>query len=337
MKTECLQANRQTLERAAALLRAGEVVAFPTETVYGLGACAEQAPAVARIFAAKNRPADNPLIVHVAHMEQVPALAKKWTGLADKLARAFWPGPLSLIVPAADAIPAIVTAGLDSVAIRMPSHPVALELIRLAGPLAAPSANTSGRPSPVQAAHVMEDMCGKIPLVLDGGTCTVGVESTVVDVRAAVPVILRPGDITQEQIAAVCGGCEVAKGVFEPVAGKAASPGMLHRHYAPHGQATLVEASAHMVRTICDLYDQAEQAGLRTVILSSRRHAEAYGARQQIVCDAQGDMNHGLFAALREADARGYERILLEGRPRSGRGMAYMNRALRAAGFHTAE
>lgn len=337
MKTECLQADSRTLARAAALLRAGEVVAFPTETVYGLGACAGQAEAVARIFAAKNRPADNPLIVHVAHMEQASGLAEDWTRLADKLARAFWPGPLSLIVQAADTIPSIVTAGLDSVAIRMPSHPTALELIRLAGPLAAPSANTSGRPSPVQAAHVMEDMRGKIPLVIDGGACEVGVESTVVDVRKDVPIILRPGDITPEQIRAVCGACEVARGVFEPVAGKAASPGMLHRHYAPHGQATLVEESARMVDTICDLYDQAAQAGLRTVILSSRQHAQAYGVRRQIICDAQGDMNHGLFTALREADAQGYERILLEGRQRSGKGMAYMNRALRAAGFHTAQ
>lgn len=314
-------------------LQKGEVVAFPTETVYGLGALAMDAQAVHRIFLAKGRPADNPLIVHVATLVQAQELSRRWNACAQKLAQAFWPGPLSLIVEASKEIPTVVTADLDSVALRMPSHPVALRLIRENGPIAAPSANRSGRPSPVTAQHVWEDMQDKIPLILDGGMCEVGVESTVVDTRSGTPCILRPGGVTREQILAVCGECSVAQGVFEPVRGKAASPGMLHRHYAPHGQATLIWPGPHMVQQLCRGYDEAVAMGLRAVILCSTQVKAQVGDRQAIACDTVGDMAHGLFTALREADQRDAQRILIQGVPVEATGMAYMNRALRAAGF----
>lgn len=323
----------RAFELAAQWLQAGEVVAFPTETVYGLGALAMDAQAVHRIFLAKGRPADNPLIVHVATLAQAQALSRCWNACAQKLAQAFWPGPLSLIVAAAPEIPSVVTAGLDSVALRMPSHPVALRLIRENGPIAAPSANVSGRPSPVTAQHVWEDLQGKIPLILDGGTCAVGVESTVVDTRGEVPCILRPGGVTREQIVAVCGACTVAQGVFEPVHGKAASPGMLHRHYAPRGQATLIWPGPHLADRLCRGYDEAVRMGQTPVILCSAAVQAQVGARRTILCDAAGDMAHGLFAALRQADAMGAQRILIQGVPMEDTGMAYMNRALRAAGF----
>ena len=190
----------RAFELARQWLQAGEVVAFPTETVYGLGALAMDAQAVHRIFLAKGRPADNPLIVHVATLGQAQALSRRWNACAQKLAQAFWPGPLSLIVDASPDIPSVVTAGLDSVALRMPSHPVALQLIQQSGPIAAPSANVSGRPSPVTAQHVWEDMQGKIPLILDGGACAVGVESTVI-------TAYRFGSFWEMRRQSVCRSC----------------------------------------------------------------------------------------------------------------------------------
>ena len=329
-----IQGNEDTgIDEAAALLRAGEVVAFPTETVYGLGAIAFDAKAVRRIFLAKGRPSDNPLIVHVSDLAMAKSLTTNWTQMANALARAFWPGPLSIIVDASDAIPHEVTAGLKSVALRMPNHEVALSLIAKAGPIAAPSANASGRPSPVNAMHVYEDLNGKIPLILDAGTCEIGVESTVVDARGAIPMVLRPGGITTEMIKAVCGACELAQGVFSPVQGQAASPGMLHTHYAPSGRATLVAPHEDMAQTMERLYDAAKRQGFFPVILCSKQVAAALNGRSFIRCDEEGTMAHGLFDALRRADSMGYDRIFIEGAELNGLGTAYMNRALRAAGF----
>ena len=206
MKTELLKVNEESVALGARLIREGELVGFPTETVYGLGANALDARAVAKIFEAKGRPQDNPLITHVACVEEIPPLVRAIPAAARKLMEAFWPGPMTLILPKADCIPDAVSAGLDTVGIRLPANADARRLIRAAGcPIAAPSANRSGRPSPTTALHVLEDMDGRIPLILDGGACQVGVESSVIDATGEVPVILRPGGITPEMVERVLG------------------------------------------------------------------------------------------------------------------------------------
>ena len=210
MKTELLKVNEESVALGARLIREGELVGFPTETVYGLGANALDARAVAKIFEAKGRPQDNPLITHVACVEEIPPLVRAIPAAARKLMEAFWPGPMTLILPKADCIPDAVSAGLDTVGIRLPANADARRLIRAAGcPIAAPSANRSGRPSPTTALHVLEDMDGRIPLILDGGACQVGVESSVIDATGEVPVILRPGGITPEMVERVLGHVRV--------------------------------------------------------------------------------------------------------------------------------
>ena len=210
MKTELLKVNEESVALGARLIREGELVGFPTETVYGLGANALDARAVAKIFEAKGRPQDNPLITHVACVEEIPPLVRTIPAAARKLMEAFWPGPMTLILPKADCIPDAVSAGLDTVGIRLPANADARRLIRAAGcPIAAPSANRSGRPSPTTALHVLEDMDGRIPLILDGGACQVGVESSVIDATGEVPVILRPGGITPEMVERVLGHVRV--------------------------------------------------------------------------------------------------------------------------------
>ena len=219
METQILKPSAEALNLAAKLIRDGQLVAFPTETVYGLGANALDPEAVARIFAAKNRPGDNPLIAHISDVSQLLPLIDCEPGpVAQRMMDAFWPGPLTMIFPRAKLVPANLSAGLATVSVRLPSHPVARALISAAGvPIAAPSANRSGRPSPTTAAHVFEDMNGVIPLILDGGECAVGLESTVVDMTCDVPRILRPGGITAEMIAEVAGGSEVDPAVLRPL------------------------------------------------------------------------------------------------------------------------
>ncbi len=229
------------IARAAALLRAGQLVAFPTETVYGLGADALDAEAVARIFAAKGRPAYNPVIAHVADAAGARALTATWPAAADRLAAACWPGPLTMVLPAAPEVPGIVRAGLPAVGVRVPAHPVALALVRAAGrPIAAPSANRFTQLSPTTAAHVVRGLGDRVPLVLDGGPCPVGIESTVVDLTGDVPTILRPGAIDAERLSAILGA---PVGTATPVAGEAPrlAPGMVDRHYAPAGDVWLFD------------------------------------------------------------------------------------------------
>ena len=230
MKTELLSPTPEALSRAGEFLRDGEVVGFPTETVYGLGANALDAAAVEKIFAAKGRPGDNPLIVHIRAAEELlPLIAGEPGAQARALMEAFWPGPLTLIFPKSERVPPRVTAGLATVAVRMPSHPVARALIEAAGvPIAAPSANRSGRPSPTTAADVLEDMDGRVPLILDGGPCQVGVESTVVDLTGGTPRVLRPGGITRAQIEEVANACEIDHAVLHPLGEgeRPRSPGM---------------------------------------------------------------------------------------------------------------
>ena len=337
VETRLLKPTPEALALAAELLRAGELVAFPTETVYGLGANALDPAAVLKIFAAKNRPADNPLIVHIAEREQLNGLCEV-TPTAENLMDAFWPGPLTLLLPKTAAVPDAVTAGLVSVGVRMPSHPVARELLRACAlPIAAPSANTSTRPIPTAARHVLEDMDGRIPLILDGGDCEVGVESTVLDLTGEEPEVLRPGAVTPEMIAAVAGVCAVADSVMRPLreGETAPSPGMKHRHYAPKGRMTVYRGRPERVaERIRREYDRAENA----CILAYREHIPQYGDRRvwELGRDEAGAA-HSIFALLRRADEQGISRILAEGVRDEGVGLALMNRMARAAAFDIVE
>ena len=333
MQTLCLPAEEENIALAARLLREGQVVAFPTETVYGLGADALNEQAVRAIFAAKERPADNPLIVHVAERNQLDGLCFV-TEIAEKLMRAFWPGPLTLLLMKTDRVPDVTTAGLSSVAVRCPRHPAALQLLRACAlPIAAPSANRSGRPSPTRAEHVYEDMRGRIPLILDGGPCQVGVESTVLDVTGETPCVLRPGAVTPEMIAAVTGSCRVAPSVMRPLReGEAApSPGMKHRHYAPKARMLLFTGGDQQVaREMTRRYDEAENA----VILAHEQLLPLFAPRRAYSLGATPEETaHLLFARLREMDETGCSLILAQGWETAGEGLAVMNRMARAAAF----
>ena len=343
MQTELLPVTPESLARAGSLIRAGALVAFPTETVYGLGANALDADAVGRIFAAKGRPGDNPLIVHISAPDQLPPLiASDPSPAAKALMAACWPGPMTLIFPKSPAVPEAVTAGLSTVAVRYPGHPSARALIDAARrPIAAPSANRSGRPSPTTARHVMEDMEGRIPLILDGGPCAVGLESTVIDVTGDTPRVLRPGGVTPERIAEICGGVAIDDAVLRPLkAGeRPRSPGMKYRHYAPTGALTIVRGEPDaVIDRIRRLYDDALEAGSRPLILALEGHISAYGDRRALSLgpDAAA-MAHAIFARLRDADTLNAEVIFSEATDTTGVGLAVMNRLERAAGFHVVE
>ena len=340
MQTQLLPVSSSSLALAGELIRSGELVAFPTETVYGLGADALNAAAVERIFEAKGRPGDNPLIVHISDLSQItPLITCAPSPAAQKLMAACWPGPMTLIFPKSEVVPAAVTAGLDTVAIRYPGHPAARALIDAARrPVAAPSANRSGRPSPTAAEHVMEDMSGRIPLILDGGPCAVGLESTVIDVTGATPRILRPGGIIPERIEAICGGVAVDDAVLRPLreGERPRSPGMKYRHYAPAGALTVVQGEESAVAAaIRRLYDDALAQGKRPLILALDAHIPAYGDRRALSLGADAEaMARSMFARLREADALGANALFSEAVAIDGVGLAVMNRLERAAGFN---
>jgi L-threonylcarbamoyladenylate synthase len=317
--TEVLPAgDPAAIARAAGVLRGGGLVAFPTETVYGLGADALSEAAVRKIFAAKGRPADNPLIVHVAGVEQVAGLVRAVPEVAARLMAKFWPGPLTLVFERSAAVPDVTTAGQPTVGVRVPAHPAALALLQACGrPLAAPSANRSGRPSPTTAAHVLEDFNeGEIDVVLDGGSCAVGVESTVVDVTRDVPMVLRSGGVTVEALRAAVGAVDVLIG-HDPEA-MARSPGLRHRHYAPRARVVLVAVGA-------------AHDGDDVAVISRRARPEGFRGRwRQMPGDLEGFARE-LFAALREADAPGVATIVVEGVEEEGLGRAILDRLRRAA------
>ncbi len=337
LRVNAVHPEPETIAKAAELVRRGEVVAFPTETVYGLGASAIDGAAVAQIFTAKGRPSDNPLIVHVADRESLSSVVSVVPQSAEKLIERFWPGPLTLVLPKRETIPGEVTCGLQTVGVRMPAHPVALALIRAAGvPLAAPSANRSGRPSPTAAEHVLEDLAGRIPLVLDGGETGLGLESTVIDMTVDPPVLLRPGGVTLEQICAEIGPVEVASAVLGGDAGEAPrSPGMKYAHYAPKAHVVLVEGPVlQMQEKIRDLSREYEDEGKRVGIMCSNESRGVYQAQVILEYGTREDLAgvaSDLFSTLRAFDRHGVDVILAEGVPASGIGLAIMNRLRRAA------
>ena len=343
MQTRVLLPTQEAVEEAAALLRQGELVACPTETVYGLGANALDAVAVPGIYRAKGRPSDNPLIVHVATPEATEPLCYV-DERARSVMRRFWPGPLTVLLPKKPVIPAVTNAGLASVAVRMPDHPVALALLRACGvPLAAPSANTSGRPSPTTAQHVLADLEGKIPLILDGGECRVGLESTVLDLTTAIPTIVRPGGITLDMLTQLLGEVRVADSVLRPMktGEKAISPGMMYRHYAPKGNLTLIHGEPDAVRDACrKLYAEAVAQGENACILALEERLDGYEGCQTLTIGSLAHpetIAHTLFAALRRMDDEGVDTMLCEAIDTSGIGLAIMNRMVRAASFHVLE
>ena len=322
---------------AAELLRSGQVVAFPTETVYGLGANAWDAGACAKIFEAKGRPQDNPLIVHVADRQMAESLAGGWTEAAERCVAAFWPGPLTLVLPKNPAIPDLVTAGLATVAIRFPAHPVAQALIAAAGvPVAAPSANLSGKPSPTNGRHVWRDLRGKIPLILDAGACRVGLESTVLDLSGEVPMILRPGGVSPEQLAAVLGQVELDSSGSASVP---KAPGMKYRHYAPQGEMLLVLGPRDRVLQRITEEIRRARSRLKTVgILCTLESAPQLHSELPDLLFVLGsesrpeEVASNLFEGLRLCDERHVDLVLAEGVERGGIGLAIMNRLEKAAG-----
>lgn len=342
MKTQLLLPGTDTYALASEILENGGLVAFPTETVYGLGANALDRDAVLSIFAAKGRPADNPLIVHIYDRKQLEPLCEV-PEQALPLMDSFWPGPLTILCHRKPAIPDQVTAGLPTVAIRMPSHPVARAMLQACSlPIAAPSANSSGRPSPTTAAHVMEDMDGKIPLIIDGGMCDVGVESTVLDLCHGSPVILRPGGITREMISSVL-NCDVAVAgsVLRPLRKneKALSPGMRYRHYAPRAVVTLVQGPEdRVVPLLQKLCLEQEVQGKKTCVLCFSEHINLLSACHPHDIGSSGspaEIAHRLFDVLRRLDDEGMEMVFSEVVPPEGVGLAVMNRLGRAASFRT--
>lgn len=335
--------DHAVMEKAGEILRKGGLVAFPTETVYGLGGDALNPDASRKIYAAKGRPSDNPLIVHIADMNAFRMISKDVPDKAVKLAERFWPGPLTMVVGKSDAVPYETTGGLDTVAVRMPSHPVAYELIRSSGVLiAAPSANTSGRPSPTRAAHVIDDLSGKIDMIIDGGPADIGLESSIIDITGDVPTILRPGYITKEMFEEVLGRVEIDKALLsdkEDPDLKPKAPGMKYRHYAPKGELTIIEGDRVKVsETIRKLVYDNKAENLKSAVIICDEDTNLYDLPDGIMVVNIGSIYHeeqiasNLYAVLRHMDDEDIDRIYSESFEGSGIGMAVMNRLLKAAG-----
>lgn len=356
----------KAIEEASEILKRGGLVAFPTETVYGLGADALNEDASAKIYAAKGRPSDNPLIVHIADTDAVYELASEVPEKAIMLMEAFWPGPLTIILNKKKIVPDGTTGGLDTVAIRMPSHPVAMKLIKESGVyIAAPSANTSGRPSPTLAEHVIEDMNGRIDMILDGGAVGIGIESTIVDLTGDIPTILRPGYITKKMLEAIIGEVAIDRVIIEPYSNiKPKAPGMKYTHYAPKGEITIVECeeldiinnnlnpsvfdikskfnkeeirlnNEKVINKINSLVAEKKSQGFKTAVIATKDNAPYYKCDNILIvgeADKGVTISANLYAILRKCDTIGAEYIYSEALNQNELGGAIMNRLLKAAG-----
>lgn len=342
LKVDREKPDPEKIRLAADVIRRGGLVAFPTETVYGLGADALNPEAVRGIYVAKMRPLDNPIIVHVSRREDVYRLAVDVPKRAEELMSIFWPGPLTLVLKASEIVPRVATGGLDTVAIRMPRHKVALALIEEAGrPIAAPSANLAGRPSPTLAEHVIRDLYGRIDVILDAGPTSIGLESTVLDLTSNPPQILRPGGVTYEDLRKVLGEVSIHPAAIaksEARVEHARSPGMKHRHYAPKAEMIVVEGKMDsIISKVKELAEHHAKAGRRVGILATdeslgRYHVgivKSMGSREDLASVARN-----LFRRLREFDDEGVDIIIAEGVPQRGLGLAVMNRLRRAAGYN---
>lgn len=337
-QTDKIQMNMDTIKKAGDILRNGGLVAFPTETVYGLGADALNEQAAKKIYAAKGRPSDNPLIVHVADMEALGRITEEMPEAAKRVVEAFWPGPLTLILKKSREVPPETTGGLETVAVRMPDHEIAREVIRAGGGyIAAPSANTSGRPSPTAAGHVETDLNGKIDMILDGGTVEIGVESTILDMTVTPPMILRPGAVTEEMLEALIGEVAVDKALMDPDSKRPPkAPGMKYRHYAPKAELVVVDGRMDaVVDKINCLAKEKAEAGYKVGIIGTRETVGRYRTGD-IKCigtrtDESTIASH-LYGILREFDSDGAEFIYSEAFASEGIGSAVMNRLLKAAG-----
>ena len=340
MKTQIIKINstqqKEEIKKAADVLKNGGLVGIPTETVYGLGANALDEEAVKSVFVAKGRPQDNPLIVHISDFDEIYDLVEEVPESAKKLAEKYWPGPMTIILKKSEKIPDVVSAGLDTVAIRLPEHEIARAIIRQAGvPIAAPSANVSGSPSPTSAKNVFEDMNGKIPLIVDGGECTVGVESTVVTLVKDKPKILRPGGITPEEISEVLGETELDKAVFENVGKdeKVSSPGMKYKHYAPKTKVIIVKGEREKYLEF--LKNQTGNFGalcFEDDVDEIKCKFVTYGISTNSLSQSKN-----LFSALRKADALGVDVVYARYPYEDGMGIAVLNRLLRSAAFEVTE
>lgn len=331
------------VEQSGEILRHGGLVAFPTETVYGLGANALDEKAAAKIYAAKGRPSDNPLIVHIADFSALKNIVEEIPDEAFQLAEAFWPGPLTMIMKKSVLVPYGTTGGLDTVAVRMPKHDIALKMIRAGGGyIAAPSANTSGRPSPTTADHVIEDMNGKIDMILDGGSVGIGLESTIIDLSEGTPTILRPGFITQEMAQKVVGRVEMDAGLIRSDSNiRPKAPGMKYRHYAPKASMILVRGEREKVsetirRLVCEELRQGKKPG----ILCAQETADTYteGVVKKIgTLHDEITISRHLYGVLREFDQEGVTSIFSETFETPVLGTAIMNRLMKAAGHQLIE
>ena len=339
-----MENEKEAINRAAQIIKEGGLVAFPTETVYGLGGNGLSSLASSKIYEAKGRPSDNPLILHIASIEQLYPLVESVPEIAERLMDAFWPGPMTLIMKKSNVVPKETTGGLDTVAIRMPAHPVALALIEAAGlPIAAPSANSSGRPSPTCADHVCEDLSGKIDMIIDGGDVGIGLESTIIDVTGEIPTILRPGFIPQEILEKMLGEVKVDKASVSKMeeGEQPKAPGMKYRHYAPKASLTVVRGdTSSVVRKINELVKKAQLEGKKSGVICTRETMKLY-TNGEVKCigsrDDEVEIALNLYRVLREFDSTDVDVIYSEAFEGGSLGQAIMNRLLKAAGHNVVD
>ena len=332
--------SAEVIQTAAKILQEGGLVAFPTETVYGLGGNGLDSAACEKIYLAKGRPSDNPLILHISEFEELNPIVGEISPAAKKLMDAFWPGPLTMVFPKSEIVPEKATGGLDTVAVRFPSHPVARAIIRAAGlPIAAPSANSSGKPSPTRASHVEFDLNGKIDMIIDGGAAEWGLESTIVDVSGEVPMILRPGAVTKEMMEKVVGTVEIDPAILQKPAAdfRPKAPGMKYTHYSPKAEVVLVKGETKaVVDEINRLAAEDMAQGMKTGVMATEETKDCYKADIVLSLGSRArpeEIGANLFKYLRKFDFLGAERVYSEVFSEEGEGMAIMNRLNKAAGY----